>query len=63
MQAQASDASVVAMETRREAEKLKEEVEKAELDLAAAASMQDQKAEQAKQAAAAPPAGAGAFGF
>jgi len=57
VQAQASDASAVAMETRREAEKLKEEVEKAELDLAAAASMQDQRAEQAKQAAVAPPAG------
>lgn len=60
VQAQASDASAVAMETKREAEKLKEAVEKAELDLAAAASMQDQRAEQAKkqqQAAAGPHAG------
>lgn len=61
MQAQASDASAVAMETKREADRLKEAVEKAELDLAAAASMQDQQAEQEKHAAAntagAPPAG------
>jgi len=61
VQGQASDASAVAMETKREAERLKEAVEKAEIDMASAASMQDQRVEQDKQAAAAaaaaPPAG------
>ncbi|KAL3940112.1 MAG: hypothetical protein SGBAC_005273 [Bacillariaceae sp.] len=59
IQGQASDASAVAMETKREAQKLKDAVEQAELDMASAASMQDQKVDQGKQAAAAPPAGYG----
>ncbi|CAJ1956521.1 unnamed protein product [Cylindrotheca closterium] len=63
IQGQASDASAVAMETKREAEKLKEAVEKAEIDMASAASMQDQKAEQAKQSAAAGAAGAPPAGY
>jgi len=40
---QAKDAESVAVETRREAEKLREAAEKAELDMAAAASMRDQE--------------------
>lgn len=43
MQGQARDAATVAMETRREAEKLREAAEKAELEMAAAASMRDQE--------------------
>ena len=42
MQGQARDAATVALETRREAEKLREAAEKAELEMAAAASMRDQ---------------------
>lgn len=40
---QARDAGALAMETRREADKLREAAEKAELEMAAAASMRDQQ--------------------
>ena len=53
VQGQARDAATVAHETRREAEKLREAAEKAELEMAAAASMRDQlkKSEPATQVA------------
>jgi len=46
VQGQARDAATVAHETRREAEKLREAAEKAELEMAAAASMRDQVKKQ-----------------
>jgi hypothetical protein len=46
VQGQARDAATVALETRREAEKLREAAEKAELEMAAAASMRDQVKKQ-----------------
>lgn len=60
VQGQANDAQHVAMETKREAERLREEAEKAELDMAAAASVraeqQRQEEEAQKQAQAQAPA-------
>lgn len=55
VQGQAKDAGSVAMETRREADRLREDAEKAELEMAAAASMRDQN-EAAQKAAAETPA-------
>ena len=53
VQSQANDAQLTARDARQKAEKLREEAERAELDMAAAASMKDQKPEAT---AAAPPA-------
>jgi septal ring factor EnvC (AmiA/AmiB activator) len=58
VQGQANEAQHVAMETKREADKLRDKAEKAELDMAAAASMRDQqrkeREEQEKAQAPAP---------
>jgi hypothetical protein len=43
VQAQSQDAQAVSMETKREAERLKEDAEKAELEVAAKASIQEQQ--------------------
>jgi hypothetical protein len=67
VQGQANDAQVVAMETKREAEILREEAEKAELDMAAAASMREghrkQEQEAQKQAQAQRPPAPSANGY
>lgn len=59
VQGQSNDAQAVAMETKREADKLREAAEKAELDMAAAASMREQARKERdasieQEAAAAP---------
>ena len=55
VQGQAIDAQAVAVATKREADKLREEAEKAELEMAAQASVKEQAKKEAEQQAAAPP--------
>jgi hypothetical protein len=65
VQGQANDAQAVAMETKREADRLRDEAEKSELDMAAAASMRDQqkKEQEAQQKAQAPPSAPSSNGY
>jgi hypothetical protein len=67
LQGQAKDAQAVAMETKREAEILREEAEKAELDMVSAASVREghrkQEQEAQKQAQAQRPPAPSANGY